>query len=72
MLRPIRELLGMGCAEDSGRGGADFCSGRGECHNGTCLCEIRYSGDECAGPNLPYHAGNNYWIKYRTNEDKIK
>ncbi|PZC73255.1 hypothetical protein B5X24_HaOG209752 [Helicoverpa armigera] len=24
--------------------------------NGTCLCEIRYSGDECAGPNMPYHA----------------
>lgn len=33
------------------------CSGRGECHNGTCLCEIRYSGDTCSDPNLPYHAG---------------
>ncbi|XP_022902573.2 uncharacterized protein [Onthophagus taurus] len=32
------------------------CSGRGECHNGTCYCEIRYSGDYCNFPNLPYHA----------------
>lgn len=33
------------------------CSGRGDCLNGTCLCEIRYSGAECSGFNLPYHAG---------------
>lgn len=33
------------------------CSGRGDCLNGTCLCEIRYSGDECDNFNLPYHAG---------------
>lgn len=33
------------------------CSGRGECLNGTCLCEIRYTGDECDNFNLPYHAG---------------
>ncbi|KAJ8710303.1 hypothetical protein PYW07_009669 [Mythimna separata] len=39
---------GAGCALD--------CSGRGDCLNGTCLCEIRYAGDECAGPNMPYHA----------------
>ncbi|XP_026728432.1 uncharacterized protein LOC113494329 isoform X5 [Trichoplusia ni] len=39
-----------------GAGCAHGCSGRGDCMNGTCLCEIRYSGDECAGPNLPYHA----------------
>lgn len=32
------------------------CSGRGDCLNGTCLCEIRYSGDECDNYNLPYHA----------------
>lgn len=34
----------------------DDCSGRGECHNGTCLCEIQFAGDHCDGPNLPYHA----------------
>ncbi|XP_073962764.1 uncharacterized protein [Choristoneura fumiferana] len=39
---------GAGCALE--------CSGRGDCMNGTCLCEIRYSGEECAGPNMPYHA----------------
>ncbi|XP_055853250.1 uncharacterized protein LOC129916980 [Episyrphus balteatus] len=33
------------------------CSGRGDCLNGTCLCEIRYAGDECSAFNLPYHAG---------------
>lgn len=33
------------------------CSGRGDCLNGTCLCEIRYSGDECDNFNIPYHAG---------------
>ncbi|XP_028036714.1 uncharacterized protein LOC114247848 [Bombyx mandarina] len=39
-----------------GAGCALSCSGRGDCMNGTCLCEIRYSGEGCAGPNLPYHA----------------
>ncbi|KAL4703760.1 hypothetical protein ACJJTC_017548 [Scirpophaga incertulas] len=39
-----------------GAGCALGCSGRGDCLNGTCLCEIRYAGDECAAPNLPYHA----------------
>ncbi|XP_052744168.1 uncharacterized protein LOC112050265 [Bicyclus anynana] len=39
---------GAGCARD--------CSGHGDCMNGTCLCEIRYTGDECAGHNMPYHA----------------
>ncbi|XP_028179212.1 uncharacterized protein LOC114366518 isoform X7 [Ostrinia furnacalis] len=32
------------------------CSGRGDCLNGTCLCEIRYAGDQCAAPNFSYHA----------------
>lgn len=50
----IRELLIMSglhssCNQD--------CSGRGECHNGTCMCDIRFTGDKCADPNLPYHAG---------------
>jgi hypothetical protein len=35
----------------------EACSGRGDCLNGTCLCEIRYTGDECTGFNIPYHAG---------------
>lgn len=50
----IRELLIMSglqssCTRD--------CSGRGECHNGTCMCDIRFTGVECDDPNLPYHAG---------------
>ncbi|KAL0861312.1 hypothetical protein ABMA27_008870 [Loxostege sticticalis] len=39
---------GAGCTLD--------CSGRGDCLNGTCLCEIRYAGDQCAVPNFSYHA----------------
>lgn len=39
-----------------GAGCAFGCNGHGDCMNGTCLCEIRYSGDECAGHNMPYHA----------------
>lgn len=50
----IRELLIMSglqssCTRD--------CSGQGECHNGTCMCDIRFTGDECDNPNFPYHAG---------------
>lgn len=32
------------------------CSGHGDCLNGTCICEIRYSGKECDNYNFPYHA----------------
>lgn len=45
----IRSVLMASCIDD--------CSGRGECRNGTCYCEIRFTGDSCAGPNLPYHTG---------------
>ncbi|XP_018579999.1 uncharacterized protein LOC108917739 [Anoplophora glabripennis] len=50
----IRQLLIMSglsssCTRD--------CSGRGECYNGTCMCDIRFTGELCDGPNLPYHAG---------------
>lgn len=33
------------------------CSGRGDCVNNTCVCDIRYAGDECDFFNLPYYAG---------------
>lgn len=53
----LRQLLIMsGLAADDTPCVAD-CSGRGECHNGTCLCEIRFAGEYCNGPNLPYHTG---------------
>lgn len=35
----------------------DDCSGRGDCLNGTCVCEIRFAGDHCDGLNIPYHTG---------------
>lgn len=50
MLRHLLLMTGLGTCHDD-------CSGRGECYNGTCLCEIRFSGEYCDGPNLPYHAG---------------
>ncbi|KAK7791006.1 hypothetical protein R5R35_007900 [Gryllus longicercus] len=34
---------------------AENCSGHGECHNGTCLCEIQFEGKECHAPNLSYY-----------------
>ncbi|EDW12222.1 uncharacterized protein LOC6576794 [Drosophila mojavensis] len=33
------------------------CSGRGDCVNNTCVCDIRYAGDECDFFNLSYYAG---------------
>ncbi|XP_025267326.1 uncharacterized protein LOC105257556 [Camponotus floridanus] len=35
--------------------GIQNCSGHGECHNGTCLCEIQFDGPECHIPNLCYY-----------------
>lgn len=50
MFRQLLRMTGLSSCEDD-------CSGRGECYNGTCLCEIRYTGEHCDNPNLPYHAG---------------
>lgn len=32
------------------------CSGHGDCYNGTCFCEVEYSGWSCQDPNLKYYA----------------
>ncbi|XP_077282905.1 uncharacterized protein LOC143908926 [Arctopsyche grandis] len=56
MLRGVLSLL-RGSGYDAMAGCLADCSGRGECWNGTCYCEIQYSGDACNGPNLPYHRG---------------
>ncbi|XP_064457748.1 uncharacterized protein LOC135368428 [Ornithodoros turicata] len=32
----------------------DNCSGHGECYEGTCFCEVQYSGGTCTDPNLSY------------------
>ncbi|XP_046913542.2 uncharacterized protein LOC124494423 [Dermatophagoides farinae] len=31
------------------------CSGHGDCYNGTCFCEVEYSGGTCDHPNLKYY-----------------
>ncbi|CAG9813303.1 unnamed protein product [Phaedon cochleariae] len=51
MIRHLLIMSGLSssCSRD--------CSGRGECYNGTCLCDIRFTGELCDGPNLPYHTG---------------
>ncbi|XP_072016688.1 uncharacterized protein [Amphiura filiformis] len=30
------------------------CSGHGDCHNGTCICEVQYKGGECSDYNNAY------------------
>ncbi|CAH0717675.1 unnamed protein product, partial [Brenthis ino] len=54
LLAYYAEAVMSAVAREAGCAGG--CNGHGDCMNGTCLCEIRYSGDECAGPNMPYHA----------------
>lgn len=57
MVLMSRELDMMGCSTELGISRNDICSGRGECTpNGTCLCEIRYTGSECVDFNNTYHA----------------
>ncbi|XP_026293840.1 uncharacterized protein LOC113217945 [Frankliniella occidentalis] len=49
--KPLALLAKLGmpnCAEN--------CSGHGECHNGTCVCEIQFEGDECHTLNFSYFA----------------
>ncbi|KAJ6220680.1 hypothetical protein RDWZM_006492 [Blomia tropicalis] len=31
------------------------CSGHGDCFNGTCFCEVEYSGGTCNDPNFKYY-----------------
>lgn len=33
----------------------DNCSGHGDCYNGTCFCEVKYSGGTCTDPNFSYY-----------------
>jgi hypothetical protein len=51
----------MGCETNGDDGyttNPSICSGRGECGpNNSCICEIRYTGDNCLDYNKSYHAG---------------
>lgn len=47
----------MGCSDED-EFNPKVCSGRGECGpNNSCICEIRYTGDNCLDYNKSYHAG---------------
>ncbi|KYN07095.1 PREDICTED: uncharacterized protein LOC108782453 [Cyphomyrmex costatus] len=52
---PLSLLVKFGMMAWNNSCGNDNCSGHGECHNGTCLCEIQFDGPECHIPNLSYY-----------------
>ncbi|XP_015586603.1 uncharacterized protein LOC107263663 isoform X2 [Cephus cinctus] len=52
---PLSLLLKFGMMAWNNTCGMDNCSGHGECHNGTCLCEIQFDGTECHVPNFSYY-----------------
>ncbi|KAK0082492.1 hypothetical protein PV325_010287 [Microctonus aethiopoides] len=51
---PLSLLMNFGMMAWNSTCGSDNCSGHGECHNGTCLCEIQFDGSECHVPNFSY------------------
>lgn len=60
-------LADMGCTDSDDDEFSKVCSGRGECGpNNSCICEIRYSGEQCLDYNKSYHAGEyRRFIQYR-------
>ncbi|XP_031847247.1 uncharacterized protein LOC116433376 [Nomia melanderi] len=52
---PLSLLVKFGMMAWNDTCGNENCSGHGECHNGTCLCEIQFDGLECHVPNLSYY-----------------
>ncbi|XP_031780478.1 uncharacterized protein LOC100118313 isoform X2 [Nasonia vitripennis] len=52
---PLSLLVKFGMMAWNNTCGIENCSGHGECHNGTCLCEIRFDGPECHIPNFSYY-----------------
>lgn len=52
---PLSFLVKFGMMAWNNTCGIENCSGHGECHNGTCLCEIQFDGPECHVPNLSYY-----------------
>lgn len=63
MVARLLRVSTMGCSEaDDDELSPAVCSGRGECGpNNSCICEIRYSGDNCLDFNKSYHAGEFDW-----------
>lgn len=54
---PLSLLMKFGMMAWNNTCGIGNCSGHGECHNGTCLCEIQFDGSECHVPNFSYYIG---------------
>ncbi|XP_046735308.1 uncharacterized protein LOC124404879 isoform X1 [Diprion similis] len=52
---PLSMLVKFGMMAWNNTCGLENCSGHGECHNGTCLCEIQFDGTECHVPNFSYY-----------------
>ncbi|CAL7944380.1 unnamed protein product [Xylocopa violacea] len=52
---PLTLLVKFGMMAWNDTCGNENCSGHGECHNGTCLCEIQFDGLECHVPNSSYY-----------------
>lgn len=52
---PLTFLVKFGMMSWNDTCGQENCSGHGECHNGTCVCEIQFDGLECHVPNLSYY-----------------
>lgn len=59
-LQKLVAVADMGCVETEEDGfDQKVCGGRGECGpNNSCICEIRFTGDNCNDFNKSYHAGN--------------
>ena len=77
MVTRFQRFADMGCEETVEN---DFnkkvCGGRGECGpNNSCICEIRFTGENCLDYNRMYHAGEldstltqcNAWINRQLN-----
>lgn len=69
MVTLLRDFTNMGC--ETTEVGEEFnptiCGGRGECGpNNSCVCEIRYTGDNCLDYNKIYHAGKKCTHKLHT------
>lgn len=59
-LQKLVNVAEMGCEEKEENGfDHKVCGGRGECSgpNNSCICEIRFTGDNCLDYNRTYHAG---------------
>lgn len=60
----LLRISDMGCTETEDEAfSSAVCSGRGECGpNNSCICEIRFTGENCLDYNKSYHAGESIEI----------